>query len=92
MGSSHVIVNIAEAQLVLCNEGNMCIVAMRDDVAPPGSKAISRMKGFCRNLRGPTVADRLSEVSSEGELKLLGISGRKSDRPIISMKSSKVTR
>ena len=33
-------------------EGNMCGIAMRDAVAPPGSKAPSRPKGTRRNLRG----------------------------------------
>ena len=41
---------IAEAESFPCHEGNMCIVAMRDDDAPPGSKAASRMEGNLRNM------------------------------------------
>ena len=36
------------------HEGSTCVVAMRDGVAPPGSKAGSRMEGNRRNMRGPT--------------------------------------
>lgn len=36
------------------HEGNMSIVVMRDGVAPPGSKAGSRMDSSHRNMRGPT--------------------------------------
>lgn len=36
------------------HEDNMNIVVMRDDIAPPGSKAGSRMEGSHRNMRGPT--------------------------------------
>ena len=38
------------------HEGNMSIIDMRDDVAPPGSMAGSRMEGNHRNMRGPTGA------------------------------------
>ena len=36
------------------HEGSTCVIAMRDDVAPPGSKAASRMNSNRRNMRGPT--------------------------------------
>jgi hypothetical protein len=40
--------------MFLDHEGNMSIVVMRDDAAPPGSKAGSRMDSNHRNMRGPT--------------------------------------
>src|ERR1700760_3943844 len=43
--------NFAEAETLGTVEGNMCGIAMRDAVAPPGSKATSRPKGARRNLR-----------------------------------------
>ena len=48
--------NVAEAECVPVHEGSMCTVAMRDDDAPSGSKARSRMEGNHRNMRGPTGA------------------------------------
>lgn len=47
------------------HEGSMSIVVMRDDVAPSGSKAGSRMEGNHRNMRGPTGSAGL--VSSGGQ-------------------------
>jgi hypothetical protein len=47
------------------HEGNMNIVVMRDDVAPPGSKAGSRMEGSHRNMRDPTGSAGM--VSSGGQ-------------------------
>jgi len=47
------------------HEGCMSIVAMRDDVAPSGSMAGSRMEGNHRNMRGPTGSIGL--VSSGGQ-------------------------
>ena len=44
--------NFAEAETLGTVEGNMCGIAMRDAVTPPGSKASSRPKGARRNLRG----------------------------------------
>lgn len=84
---------LAEAQLVICNEGNMCAVAMRDGDAPPGSKASSRTKGLYRNMGYPAAAGGAEPpgANSEGRPKLLA-GCRKSDRPIQSMKSLKVTR
>ena len=41
---SHEIGNVAEAETVGTVEGNMGGIAMRDAVAPPGSKATSRPK------------------------------------------------
>jgi len=46
--------NVVEAELVPINEGSMCIVVMRDDIAPPGSRTASRGKGCHRNPGGPT--------------------------------------
>ena len=50
---SHEMWNIAEAECVPKHEGSMCTVAMRDGVAPSGSKAGSRMESNHRNMRGP---------------------------------------
>ncbi len=47
---------IAEAKWVPSHEGSMCTVAMRDGVAAPGTKAVSRMEGRRWNMRGPTGA------------------------------------
>ena len=49
-GLSHEISNVAEAETVGTVEGNMGGIAMRDAVAPPGSKATSRPK---RNASEP---------------------------------------
>jgi hypothetical protein len=43
-----------EAELVPYSEGSMCIVDMRDDVAPPGSRTASRQKGQPRDPGDPT--------------------------------------
>ena len=45
---------IAEAEWAPVHEGGTCVVVTRDGVAPPGSKAGSRMSSIRRNLRGPT--------------------------------------
>lgn len=45
---------IAKAERVPSLEGSMCVIAMRDGVASPGSKAGSRMNSIRRNMRGPT--------------------------------------
>jgi hypothetical protein len=42
MGSSHEMVNFAEAEFLVMNEGNMYTIAMRDRGALPWSKAILR--------------------------------------------------
>jgi hypothetical protein len=42
MGSSHEIVNVAEAEFLVSNEGNMYTIAMQDRDALPWSKAILR--------------------------------------------------
>jgi hypothetical protein len=47
---------IVEAESVPDDEGSMCIVDMRDDVAPPGSWAASRTKGQLRDPGDPTGA------------------------------------
>jgi hypothetical protein len=56
MGLSHVITEVAEAEPVRCGEGNMNGAVMRGAAALPGSEAISRMKGTCRNLGSPVGA------------------------------------
>ena len=56
---SHERKNFAEAETFGTVEGNMCGIAMRDAVAPPGSKATSRPKGARRNLRGLMSGHRL---------------------------------
>ena len=53
-GLSHESWKIAEAECVRVHEGSMCVIVMRDGVAPPGSKAASRMEGKHWNMRGPT--------------------------------------
>jgi len=47
------------------HEGSMSIVVMRDDAAPSGSMAASRMECNHRNMRGPTGSTGL--VSSGGQ-------------------------
>jgi len=56
MGLSHEITEVAEAEPVRCGEGNMSGAVMRGAAALPGSEAISRMKGTCRNLGSPVGA------------------------------------
>ena len=69
-GLSHEISNIAEAETVGTVEGNMGGIAMRDAVAPPGSKATSRPKGTRRNLRGLMSGHRLqSRLARIGKVK-----------------------
>src|SRR5262250_1303307 len=58
-GLSHERKNVAEAETYGSVEGNMCGIAMRDAVAPPGSKATSRPKGTRRNLRDLMSGHRL---------------------------------
>jgi len=53
---SHEITEVAEAEPVRCGEGNMNGAVMRGAAALPGSKAISRTKGTCRNLGSPVGA------------------------------------
>ena len=45
---------IAKAERFPSLEGSTCVIAMREDVASPGSKAGSRMESIRRNMRGPT--------------------------------------
>src|SRR3954454_18388590 len=59
VGLSLEIYKVAEAEPVINVEGNMCGTVMRGAVAPPGSKATSRRKGTRRNLRDPTLDQRL---------------------------------
>ena len=60
----------AEAECVREHEGSTCAIAMRDGVAPPGSKAPSRPKGTRRNLRGLMSDHRLqSRLARIGKVK-----------------------
>src|SRR6201982_1824163 len=52
VGLSHERKNFAEAETLGTVEGNMCGIATRDAVAPPGSKATSRPKGTRRKTTG----------------------------------------
>ena len=52
-GESSEIRNVVEAEWVPNHEGSMCIVATRDDVAPPESWSVSRTKGHLRNPGDP---------------------------------------
>ena len=44
---------IAKAERVPSLEGSTCVIAMREGVASPGSKAGTRMESNRRNMRGP---------------------------------------
>ncbi len=50
---------IAEAELFPDSEGRVCAVAMRDGVAPPGSRTVPRAKGRLRNPGDPVGSVRL---------------------------------
>jgi len=63
-GVSPEMLNVVEAEWVPNHEGSMCIVAMRDGVAPPGSWAASRTKGHLRNPGDP--AGSIGVVSDGG--------------------------
>lgn len=47
---------IVEAEFVPADEGRMCVIAMRDGIAPPGSRTASRVKGSHWNPGGPAGA------------------------------------
>lgn len=89
---NHEIAIVAGAQLVFHNEGNTRSVGMQDIIAPPGSEAISRMKGYYRNLGGPARANFAIGGEQRGTTIAAAITCWKSDQPIISVKSSKATR
>lgn len=57
----------AEAGVFPSHEGSMCIVVMRDDAAPSGSMAGSRMEGNHRNMRGPTGSAGLASSGDSGK-------------------------
>jgi len=61
MGSvlSHVIVKVASAESVPCDEGNTNVIVMRDDADSPGSETGSRMQSYHWNLRGPIESCRV---------------------------------
>jgi hypothetical protein len=50
---------IAKAECVPVHEGSTWVIAMRDDIASPGSKAASCMNSIRRNMRDPTGSARL---------------------------------
>ena len=86
---SHERKNVAEAETLGTVEGNMCGIAMRDVVAPPGSKATSRPKGTRRNLRDLMSGHRLLPTGPhrEGEEPKPMMHGHeKSDSAIVAMK------
>jgi hypothetical protein len=56
MGLSHEITEVAEAEPVRCGEGNMNGAGVRGAAVLPGSEAIPRAKGTCRNLGSPVEA------------------------------------
>jgi hypothetical protein len=60
---SHEMMKLRERRLSLMAERNMCSVAMRDIVVPPGSKSTSRANGSRRNL-GYLVSGRWLYVSA----------------------------
>ena len=90
---SHEMGNVAEAEAVGTVEGNMGGIAMRDGVAPPGSKAPSRPKGTRRNLRGLMSGHRAAEPIGphrEGEEPKPMMHGHeKSDSAIVATKLPK---
>jgi hypothetical protein len=49
----------AKAERVPFLEGSTWVIVTRDDIASPGSKAVSRMNSIHRNMRGPTGSARL---------------------------------
>jgi hypothetical protein len=67
--------------LIPNNEGSMWIIAMRDDLAPSGSRAASRTKGYSRNLGDPIraigkVADGGAGRRKTGALRRAAIGSR----------------
>ena len=86
---SHERRNFAEAETLGTVEGNMCGIAMRDAVAPPGSKTPSRPKGTRRNLRDLMSGHRLLPTGPhrEGEEPKPMMHGHeKSDSAIVATK------
>ena len=87
---SHEMMKPRERRLSLMAERNMCNVAMRDIVIPPGSKSTSRANGSYRNL-GDLISDPLvlclNGPRREGEEPTPAMyGGEKSDRAIVAMK------
>ena len=87
---SHEMMKPRERRLSLMAERNMCNVAMRDIVIPPGSKSTSRANGSRRNL-GDLTSDPLALCLNgprrEGEEPTPAMyGGEKSDRAIVAMK------
>ena len=87
---SHERNNVAEAETLGTVEGKMCGIAMRDAVAPPGSKATSRPKGTRRNLRdlmsGHRLQSRLVPHREGEEPKPMMHGHEKSDSAIVATK------
>ena len=50
---------LAKAESVPTLEGSTWVIVTRDDIASPGSKAVSRTNSIHRNMRGPTGSARL---------------------------------
>ena len=83
--------NIAGAETFDDVEGNMCGVAMRDAVAPSGSKTPSRAKRQCRNLGDlawPTIAEAVLGRDRKSRRRSCRGTGEESDGPIVPVKRS----
>lgn len=77
------------------DEGCTDTVAMRDSVAPAGSKAASRIKGQVRNTGGPAAAIGVvpdGGVATRGDRSGAPRRGWESDRPIVPSRPPKETR
>jgi hypothetical protein len=84
----------AKAERVPNLERGTCVIAMRDGVASPGSKAGSRMESNRRNMRGPIRSAGLVSGGGwqRGKAELPCERDRESDWPIVPMTPSKETR
>ena len=89
-GLSHERKNVAEAETLGTVEGNMCGIATRDAVAPPGSKATSRPKRNASEPERSHVRPQAAEPTGphrEGEEPKPMMHGHeKSDSAIVAMK------
>ena len=57
-GLSHERKKVAEAETLGTDEGNMCGIAMRDAIAPPGSKVPEPSKPIDKTSRGGVTSHR----------------------------------
>ena len=83
--------NFAEAKAVSHVEGNMCGVAMRDAVAPPGSETTSCRKGTRRNLGDlvwPPIAKAIRGRDRKSRRRSCRGTGEESDGLIVPVKRS----